>query len=154
MIDRRAVFGQVAAGAAAVTALPQLALADGAVSAGTIAKARAVYGGRIYDLKDAVEKGDFGKIAEEKNAFVLFNSGAYPSAKSKKQKQEAIKQTNDIFAAVKNKDKAALKKAFDNYIASNEIKGFPVVENANKGQGYSSEFDYRARTKAGTVYIR
>lgn len=53
------------------------AFADGAVSGATIARARGIYGGRILDLKDAVAKGDFAAVKAEKNAFVLFASGAY-----------------------------------------------------------------------------
>jgi len=144
-LDRRAAFGQIATGAAVVAGLPQLALADGAVSAATKERSRAVYGNRIAQLKSAVDKGDFGAVAEEKNAFVLFNSGAYPAAKDKSKKSEAIQGTNAIFAAIKNKDSAALKSAYKNYIASNEIKELPKVD-PQKGQGYSADFDYRVRT--------
>lgn len=152
-MDRRAAFGSIAAGAAAFVAAPQLALADGAVTTQTIQKARVVYGSRIYDLKAAVEKGDFGAVAEEKNAFVLFNSGAYPYSKDKAQKKEAIKLTNAIFAAIKAGDKAALKDTYNKYVAFNEITAFPVVD-SSKGQGYSTDFDYRRLTKAGAIYVR
>ena len=43
--------------------------------------------------------GDFAAVADEKNAFVLFNSGAYPAIKDKSKKAEAIAGTNAIFAA-------------------------------------------------------
>jgi hypothetical protein len=146
-VDRRAAFGQIAVGAAVFAGLPQVASADGAVSKGTIQKARFVYGGRVYNLKKAVEAGDFDAVASEKNAFVLFNSGAYPGAKFKADKSEAIKGTNDIFAAIRNKDKSALKDAYSRYVASNGITAIPVVD-SNSGQGYSGDFDYRVRTSA------
>ena len=153
-MDRRAAFGAIAGAAAVVTAGPQFAFADGAVSKATTLKARTVYGGRILDLKPAVDAGNFDAIAEEKNAFILFNSGAYPTAKDKPAKKEAIAATNAIFAAVRAGDKAALKDAYSKYVAANDIRGFPKVTTAGGGQGYSSDFDYRRLTKAGAVYVR
>jgi Photosystem II Psb31 protein len=149
-MDRRAA---VAAAVGLVVAAPQLARADGAVSVATTLKAKTVYGGRIAALKDAVEKGDFAAVADEKSAFVLFNSGAYPTAKSKAAKKAAIEGTNAIFAAVASGDKAGLKSAYSAYVKANEIKGFPVVV-GKSGQGYSSDFDYRRGTAAGAIYVR
>ena len=146
-VDRRAAFGQIAIGAAVVAGVPQLASADGAVSAATIARARGIYGDRISSLKAAVEKGDFAAVADEKNAFILFNSGAYPRVTDKQAKAAAIKGTNEIFAAVKAKDAGALKKAYSNYVASNEIAPLPAVD-SKTGQGYSGDYDYRVKTKA------
>jgi len=147
-MERRTAFGQIAAGAAVVAGLPQIASADGAVSAATIQRAKVVYGGRIADLKSAVEKGDFEAVAAEKNAFVLFNSGAYPRAKDKPLKKSAIAQTNAIFAAIRSGDKAALKDAYGKYVSSNEIRPFPAID-LKYGQGYSTDFDFKSRTKAG-----
>jgi hypothetical protein len=154
-MDRRGAFGSIMGGAAmvAITAAPQLAVADGAVSASTTLKARTKYGARIYDLKSAVDAGNFDAIVAEKSAFVLFNSGAYPTAKDKPSKKAAIEGTNAIFAAVKAGDKSALKSAYGKYVSSNEIKGFPVVS-SKTGQGFSSDFDYRRGTSAGAVYVR
>lgn len=146
-MDRRAAIGQAAIGAASIAALPQLALADGAVSAATISRAKFTYGGKIYNLKSAVEKGDFDAVAAEKNAFILYNSGVYPTAKDKATKKAAIKQTNEIFSAVKNKDAKALKEAYNAYLAANSITAPPAGD--SKAQGYSSEFDFKARTAAG-----
>ena len=98
-------------------------------------------------MKSAVEKGDFDAVAAEKNAFILFNSGAYPRVVDKQAKADAIKGTNAIFAAVKSKDTGALKKAYSDYVATNEISSLPAVSNAN-GQGYSGDFDYRVKTSA------
>lgn len=151
-MDRRAAFGAIAVGAAAVAA-PQLANADGAVSSGTVLKAKTVYGSRIANLKKAVDAGDFGAVAAERSAFVLFNSGAYPSAKTKAAKNAAIAGTNAIFSAVKAGDKAALKSAYTAYVSANGIKDFPKVSSSS-GQGYSSDFDYRRLTSAGAIYVR
>jgi DNA-binding FadR family transcriptional regulator len=153
-MDRRAAFTTIAAGTAAtvVTMAPQLALADGAVSAATRQKARTVYGNRIYELKDAVDAGNFEAVAAEKSAFVLFNSGAYANDKTGA-KQKAIEGTNAIFSAIKAGDKAALKTAYKQYVASNEITPLPKVD-SQKGQGYSSDYDYRRGTQAGAIYVR
>ena len=146
-MDRRAAVGQIAAGAATVAAVPQLAFADGAVSAATMQRAKGVYGNRIAALKTAVDAGDFAAIADEKNAFILFNSGAYPRVVDKTAKADAIAQTNAIFAGIRAGDKAAVKKAYDTYVSANGISGLPSVTNSY-GQGYSSDYDYRVRTSA------
>lgn len=146
-VDRRAAFGQIAIGAAVVAGVPQMAAADGAVSAATVARARGIYGDRIYSLKSAVDKGDFAAVADEKNAFILFNSGAYPRVVDKEAKKAAIAGTNAIFAAVKAGDAGALKKAYSSYLASNEITPLPAVSSKD-GQGYSGDYDYRVKTKA------
>mmetsp|Transcript_17233 Transcript_17233/g.49002 ORF Transcript_17233/g.49002 Transcript_17233/m.49002 type:complete len:180 (+) Transcript_17233:56-595(+) len=148
-MDRRAAMGAIAA--AGLVALPTMASADGAISAATIQRAKFTYGSRIAALKSAVAAGDFAAVAEEKNAFILFNSGAYPKDKSKKAK--AIEGTNAIFAAIRAKDKAALKTAYDSFVAANDIKDPPALD-ANKGQGYSSDYDYRVRTKQAAIYVR
>jgi len=153
MVDRRVAFGQIAGAAAAVAAFPQMALADGAVSRATIEKARNKHGDKIASLKDAVDKGDFAAVADEKNSFILFNSGVYPTPKTKDLKKKAIAQTNAIFAAVKSGDKAALKSAYSAYVSANNIKPLPAVSSKD-GQGYSSDFDYRVRTKAAAIYVR
>lgn len=150
-MDRRAAFGQIAVGAAVVAGLPQFAAADGAVSAATIARAKFTHGSKIAALKSAVEKGDLEAVAAEKNSFILFNSGAYPTAKDKELKKAAIADTNAIFAAVRSGDKSALKSAYSKYVAANKIKPAPAVSNKN-GQGYSGDFDYKVRTSAGYVF--
>jgi Photosystem II Psb31 protein len=152
-MDRRAVFGAAltASAAVVVAGLPQMAAADGAVSAASILKARTVYGARIFDLKKAVAEGNFDAIKGEKAAFVLFNSGAYPTKKDKAAKAAAIGGTNAIFAAAKAGDKAALAAAYKSYISANGITGLPTT---TKGQGYSSDFDYRRGTIAGGNPLR
>lgn len=102
-------------------------------------------------MKDAVAKGDFDAVAEEKNAFILFNSGAYPRVKDKAEKAAAIEGTNKIFAAIRSKDTGALKSAYESFVKENEITPIPTID-PNKGQGYSSDFSYLAKTPAGYVY--
>ena len=142
--DRRAALVQIAGAAAAV--VPFAANADGAVSSASIGRARGIYGTRIAALASAVGSGDFGAVVAEKNAFVLFNSGAYPKDKAKK--SAAIAGTNAIFAAVRAQDKAALKSAYDDYVKTCSINELPSITN-DDGQGYSNDYDYRARTASG-----
>jgi len=152
-MDRRAAFAQIGGAVAGIAAIPAIANADGAVSAATVTKARAIYGDRIAALKSAVASGDFGAIADEKSAFILFNSGAYPGAKNKPKLSAAIDGTNKIFAAIKSGDKAAVQKAYNDYVAANGIKALPEVS-TSYGQSYASDYSYLARTKAASVYVR
>ena len=146
-MDRRAVISAFGV-AAAAGAVPMAAFADGAVSAATVNRARGIYGDRIAALKSAVAAGDFGAVAAEKNAFILFNSGAYPGVKNKANKAAAIAGTNDIFAAIRSGDKAALSSAYSAYVAANDISGLPTVA-PEDGQGYSNDYDFRKLSKAG-----
>ncbi|KAL7476668.1 hypothetical protein ACHAW6_002514 [Cyclotella cf. meneghiniana] len=148
-MDRRTAATQIATTAAVLSGLPSLALADGARSAATESRARGIYGQRIAALESAVNAGDFGAVAAEKNAFILFNSGAI-SDKSKK--AAAVKGTNDIFAAIRAKDAGALKSAYAAYKSANDIKLTAVDREA--GQGYSSDYDFKARSSLGSIYVR
>lgn len=146
-MDRRAAFGQIAAAGAAIAAVPSVANADGAVSAASINRARGLYGDRIAALDAAVAKGDFAAVAAEKNAFILFNSGAYPTIKDKANKAAAIDGTNKIFAAIRSKDAGALKSAYGDYVKANNVTPLPAVDSAT-GQGYSSDYDFRVKSRA------
>mmetsp|Transcript_29714 Transcript_29714/g.44068 ORF Transcript_29714/g.44068 Transcript_29714/m.44068 type:complete len:189 (-) Transcript_29714:250-816(-) len=152
--DRRAAIGQIGAAALGFAGLPSMASADGAVSSATIGRARGIYGNRIAGLTKAVDAGDFSAVVDEKNAFILFNSGVY--AKDKSKQNAAIAGTNKIFAAVRTQDKAALKSAYDEYCSANGIEEYPdtSLEGKDLGQGYSSDYDYRIGTKAGVIYVR
>ena len=145
-MDRRSAFGQIATAGAVLAGVPAIASADGAASSASQQRARGIYGTRIAALKGAVESGDFTAIAEEKNAFVLFNSGAYSTNKAKK--GAAISGTNAIFAAIRSGDKAAVKSAYLAYVKDNGIEGMADVD-PNNGQGYCADFDYRVRTPQG-----
>ena len=154
-VDRRGAVEKVlftAAGAAFVAGgVPGAALADGSVSTATRARARGVYGTKIAELKQAVKAGDFKAIVEQKNAFILFNSGALV----KNQKADAVEATNQIFAAIRAQDKGALQASYDSYVKKFDITDLPDNVNDKSGtQGYSTDYDYRARTKAGTIYVR
>jgi len=148
-MDRRAAAGQIAAGAAVLAGLPNLALADGARSAATAERAKGIYGQRIAALESAVNKGDFGAVAAEKNAFILYNSGAISD---KAKKAAAVKGTNEIFAAIRAQDAGALKSAYSAYKSANGISLAAVDKNA--GQGVSSDYDYKSRTSLGAIYQR
>lgn len=156
MMDRRAALAQVGIAAAGLASIPSIALADGAVSGASKGRARGIYGDRIAGLSGAVGAGDFAAVAKEKGAFILFNSGVYPTAKDKTKKATAVEGTNSIFRAIRSKDKAALKSAYDAYVATNEINALPDVSTDGKspGQGFSNDYDYRSRTKAGAIYVR
>jgi len=148
-MDRRTAATQIATTAAVLSGLPSLALADGARSAATEARARGIYGQRIVGLESAVNSGDFGAVAAEKNAFILFNSGAISD---KAKKAEAVKGTNAIFAAIRAKDASALKSAYSAYKSANDLK--VITASTDQGQGYSSDYDWKTRTPAGTIYVR
>ncbi|GMH47250.1 hypothetical protein TrRE_jg7611 [Triparma retinervis] len=113
-MDRREVLASASTLAlAGAFSAASPALADGAVSQSTKNRARGIYGNRIAGLKKAVDTGDFGAVVAEKNAFILFNSGALKGDKAKT--NEAIGATNSIFAAIRAQDKPGLKKAYDDY---------------------------------------
>jgi hypothetical protein len=155
-MDRRAAMGRAATGAiaaAGVVALPQMASADGSISAATVQRSKFKFGSRIAGLKSAVAAGDFAAVAEEKNAFILYNSGAYPRIKDKSKKAEAIAGTNAIFAAIRSQDKAALKSAYASYMTANAISDYSAISGSD-AQGYSSDFDYRVKTPQAAIYVR
>merc|ERR1712224_1100925 len=104
--DRREVMQALVGAVAGAVVMPQVAMADGAVSVATIQRARGIYGGRIAGLKDAVSKGDFAAVESEKNAFILFNSGAYRtnSPKAKAEKAATVAAYEDVLAAVSAKE--------------------------------------------------
>merc|ERR1711923_123240 len=109
MGDRRSAVAQFGIATSILAGFPSIATADGAVSTATIQRSKGIYGDRIYNLSDAVDRGDFQAVIEEKNAFILFNSGAYPGAKNKQMKTAAIEGTNQIFSAISAKDKAVVR---------------------------------------------
>jgi hypothetical protein len=150
-MDRRAAVGAIAA--VGLVAVPAMASADGSISKATVQRSRFNYGKRVASLKAAVDKGDFGAVAAEKNAFILFNSGAYPGVKNKPKKQAAIAGTNAIFSAIRSKDAAALKTAYSSYMSTNDISEASKIE-STYGQGYSSDFDYRVKTPQASIYVR
>jgi len=151
-MDRREAMGGIVA-AAGVAAMPGMALADGAVSKATIQRSKYTYGTRIVALKEAVAKGDFAAVANQKNAFILYNSGAYPGTKNKGKKSEAIAATNAIFQSIRSKDTAGLKTAYAAYLKTVDMSAYDAVT-AEDGQGYSSDADYRVRTNQAAIWVR
>jgi len=152
--SRREVVEQAAAAVGAALLAPRPALADGAVSPATVQRARGIYGARIAALKSAVDKGDFGAVLDEKNAFDLFNSGAFAirSAIAKESKAKSIAATEEILAAAAAGDKSKLKSAYDTFMKNAGISSGSI--DITYGQGYQSEFDWKARTPKGTIYQR
>merc|ERR1719183_99062 len=96
-MDRRAVVSTFAAAAAAA---PFAAFADGATSPATRERARAIYGSRIARLSSASTE----EILAEKNAFTLFTTGAYRSAKDKDTVASLKKLSTQAIAAAKSGD--------------------------------------------------
>jgi hypothetical protein len=154
--DRREVMQALAGAVAGAVVMPQVAMADGAVSAATIQRARGIYGGRIAGLKDAVSKGDFAAVESEKNAFVLFNSGAYRSKgeKAKAEKAAAVAAYEDVLAAVNAKDAGKLKSSYAAYVKAADIDINPKKMDIMSGQGFGNDYDWKNRTNLGTVYQR
>merc|ERR1711957_556767 len=97
--------------------------------------------------------GDFTAVADEKNAFILFNSGAFPGTKNKGKKSEAIAATNAIFQAIRGKDKKALQEAYAGYLKTVDMSDYEAIS-AEDGQGYSADYDYRVRTKQAAIWVR
>jgi len=147
LVKTAGAFGVAFSGAGA-------AFADGAVSAATIQRARGIYGARILDLKSAVAAGDFGAVDAEKNAFILFNSGVYVKPKDKAAKAAAVGATDKIFAAVAAKDKSGLQSAYAEFMKSADIQDVYDEKTSAYTQGYSTEYDWKARSKKGTIYVR
>merc|ERR1719311_481305 len=154
--DRREVMQALAGAVAGAVVMPQVAMADGAVSTATIQRARGIYGGRIARLKDAVSKGDFAAVESEKNAFILFNSGAYRnnSPKSKAEKAAAVAAYEDVLAAVNAKDAGKLKSSYAAYVKAADIDINPKPVDQMTGQGYSNDYDWKVKTDKGVIYQR
>ena len=118
--------------AAAVCTAPLAALADGANSAATKEKARAIYGSRVYRLAGASTE----RILEEKNAITLFISGTYrvgingnPGDKEKNKALTALEK-KAVKAAEKG-DQGAAQAAIKELIALAGIKGELDGESGN-----------------------
>ena len=130
--------------------------ADGAVSASTVYRARIGYGNKIKDLAPAAEKGDFAAFAEKKvlNAFDLFISSSNalknPATKAKKVAEKAIEA--QIYSAVKAKDAAALKSAYNEFIKVADLSS--EYKPNELGQTDSSGYSPTYGTKNEYIYQR
>jgi len=154
--ERRDVLGQAAGALGLVFSGAGAAVADGAVSASTVARARGIYGARILDLEGAVKAGDLAAVLAEKNAFLLFNSGVYTpkGEKVKATKAKAVAATDALLAACEAGDKAKAAAAYKEFLSVAEIS--PGYEGKTKAytQGYSTEYDWKFKTNKGTIYVR
>lgn len=116
----------VAAGMGLSLMGPLPVLADGAVSASTVYRARNSYGAKINDLADDVAKGNFAAFENKKvlNAFDLFisASNAKGGIKGKETKKTELALQSKIYEAVKSKNSAALKSAYDEFIKVADLK--------------------------------
>jgi len=144
------------AGAFGLIAGAGSAVADGAVSAATVARARGIYGGRILALEDAVAKGNLAAVADEKNAFTLFVSGVY-AAKGEKiaaTKAKAKAASDTLFAAVEKGDTSGAKAAYKDFLSVADIAKPYTGKDLAYSQGYSTEYDWKYKTPKGTIYVR
>merc|ERR1719460_2082928 len=113
-MDRRAVVGSFAA---AVTTVPWVANADGATSPATRERARAIYGSRIAGLAGASAED----IVAEKNAFTLFTTGAYRSAKDKTTVASLNTLSKKALASAKAGDSAGAQAAVKEFVKVGDI---------------------------------
>lgn len=152
-MDRRAV---VSTFAAAATAVPFAAFADGATSPATRERARAIYGSRIARLSSASAE----EIVAEKNAFTLFTTGAYRSAKDKTTVDALNKLSAKALAAAKAGDSSGAQGAIKEFVTVGEIRVLDTVaggnfnpkQRRNAGAPATSEIEAQMGTSAYALY--
>jgi hypothetical protein len=135
MLARRAMLG---AAAAAITAAPMAAFADGASSPAVLARSRAIYGSRVFRLQDASPES----ILADKNAFTLFTTGAYPRTGN-----AAFKETQAGLKAASKKALAAAAKG-DKAGAQAAVKEFCAIGQISNAKDYDN-FDPKQRRNPG-----
>lgn len=130
------------------------AMADGAVSASTIYRARTSYGAKIADLASAVEKGDFAALDNKKvvAAFDLFISGSNKRVANRPTLTKEKEIEGKIFAAVKAKNSAALKSAYADFIKVADLKS--EYKPGELGQTDSSGYSPTWGTSRQYIYQR
>lgn len=137
-VDIRKVLGASIIG----LGLSMPVLADGAVSASTIFRARNSYGARIVQLQKAADTGNFAAFEDKKaiNGFDLFisSSNSQKSAIAKERKAAELKLEADIYTAVKAKDASKLKNAYNEFIKVADLKS--DYKNDELGQTDSSGY--------------
>merc|ERR1712087_346645 len=135
---------------------PALANADGANSAQTAFRARAIYGSRIYRLKSE----SAAAILAESNAFKLFISGAYRTGDVKPTAVQLTKLSKSILASAAAGDEAAAKKTLSEFVAVaklselDSIKGgnFDPKQRRNAGAPPTAEIEAQMGTEAYALY--
>merc|ERR1712176_1308856 len=144
-------------GGATLALLPALgAHADGANSAQTAFRARAIYGSRIYRLQAA----NAAAILAEKNAFKLFISGAYRTGDVKPTAVQLTKLSRSILASAAAGDEAAAKKTLSEFVELaklselDSIKGgnFDPKQRRNAGAPPTAEIEAQMGTEAYALY--
>lgn len=135
---------------------PMPVLADGAVSDGTVFRARNSYGRKIVELGSAAAKGDFAAFENKKaiNAFDLFISGANKKngIKDKENKKAELALEAEIYTAVKSKNAGALKTAYDKFIDVADLKR--EFKPSEAGQTDSSGYSPTWGTSSQYIYVR
>ncbi|KAG5190811.1 extrinsic protein in photosystem II [Tribonema minus] len=149
--SRREVLRTAVSAAAAAAVFPQLAFADGAVSESTVQRAKGIYGDKVLNLAGAVKAGNFEAVKAESGAISLLTSGGFARA-SKADKAAAKAAKDAIFAAVESKDAAKLQSAYADLVKLAKIPA--STAGGGDTQGYSSDYDWKARTAKGTIYVR
>jgi len=125
-MSRRDVTTSAAAAAAALFTSPLTAVADGASSAATQARARQVYGSRLFRLQSASTQ----KILSEKPVFSLFLN-AYGKSAEDKATVTALKKLNGAALAAAGKgDAGAATAAIKDIIKVGAIKELDTINGA------------------------
>ena len=158
VVDRRAALSAAVSGAVALGALGALApaaRADGAVSKATVSRARGIYGAKITALAGAAKVGDLKAFEAERGAFDIFSSSGY--ARSTLAEKKAVKAgVAEIYAAVAARDKPAVEAAYARftkaYVPVNPF-GDSVGVDAGQGCATGCDYDWKARTPKGTLFI-
>lgn len=156
MMGRREMLSTFAAAAALA---PAAAFADGASSPAVLARSRALYGSRVFRIQDASTDA----ILEEKNAFTLFTTGAYPRTGNAafKAEQAALKAASKkALAAAGKGDKAAANAAVKEFIKIGNIRVEDDVEGSffnpkqrrNAGAPPTSEIEAQMGTAKYSLY--
>eukprot|EP01038_Epipyxis_sp_PR26KG_P007124 gene7124-9722_t len=147
-----AAMGVVLAG----PAIPMAAMADGAVSASTVYRARNSYGNRILGLESAANSGNFAAFEDKKaiNGFDLFISASNAlNSKTDKERKAAEKSIQaNLYAAVKAKDSGKLKSAYADFIKVADLKS--AYKPGELGQTDSSGYSPTWGTDKQYIYQR
>eukprot|EP01036_Dinobryon_divergens_P029494 gene29494-38597_t len=136
--------------------VPLPAIADGAVSASTVFRARTKYGPKLLSLVDSASKGDFAAFEDKKtvNAFDLFisSSNALGGKISKERKSVEKSLEAQIYSAVKAKDASKLTAAIKEFVSVADLK--PDFKEGELGQTDSSGYSPTWGTPRQYIYQR
>jgi len=156
-MSRRDVTTSAAAAAAALFTSPLTAVADGASSAATQARARQVYGSRIFRLQSASAE----KILSEKPAFALFLNAYGKKAPEDRATVTALKKLNGAaLAAAAKGDAGAATAAIKDIVKVGAIKELDTIDDAifnplmkrNLGSPVTEEMEDLLADRKGALY--